>query len=633
MKKTLLLMLAFVTCFAGAKADELTVADGTDTNVYLPIYGSYFDTEGTLGQVIYPASDLADMAGTEISKVQFYSKTTFPAKLAGCVLQISLKEVEEEIFEYPEGTYSYQPISDMTICGTYTVVGGETGLTFELETPFAYSGDKNLAIEVKVITKSSWNSIDFYGVNQETNHHTGLSVYSSQKRVQDFLPKATFEYTGEVLEYAAKVTPTELDFGKVLVDASATLNVTVQNKGANAFTPTLSGLAAPFSTTWTSAEIAAGETAEIPVTFEPTADGAFTGTLTITCGEAGSFEVALAGIAKIPGSEIIVCDGTNTSSYVPVYGMYYDTNGCQVQFIYPAEMLTELVGRQITSVKFYPESTVKINGGQLQLSVKETEQSVFERETAIAKPNEVTEMTAVATIVPVGTDTELVFEFNEPFTYTGGNLAFETLVLAKSSYVSGLKFYGENQSTDCAFYYGNSSSNGLAQFLPKAYFESTAAPVPETEFFINFTAQQDNGTIEVTLADGTPVVSQETKVPAGEPVTVKATANDGYVITTFEVTAGGEPLELDIENGANGAPLRATGPKQETHTFVMPEKEVAINVTFEVKTAINDINANSVKSVRYVNMQGIESATPFDGINIVVTEMNDGSKAITKEVK
>jgi ribosome-binding factor A len=47
---------------------------------------------------------------------------------------------------------------------------------------------------------------------------------------------------------------------------------------------------------------------------------------------------------------------------------------------------------------------------------------------------------------------------------------------------------------------------------------------------------------------------------------------------------------------------------------------------------IENVNAN-VKSVRYYNVAGIESATPFKGINIVVMEMNDGTKKTMKVVK
>ena len=37
--------------------------------------------------------------------------------------------------------------------------------------------------------------------------------------------------------------------------------------------------------------------------------------------------------------------------------------------------------------------------------------------------------------------------------------------------------------------------------------------------------------------------------------------------------------------------------------------------------------------VPYYNIADIESSTPFQGVNIVVREMNDGSKVATKIVK
>jgi hypothetical protein len=41
----------------------------------------------------------------------------------------------------------------------------------------------------------------------------------------------------------------------------------------------------------------------------------------------------------------------------------------------------------------------------------------------------------------------------------------------------------------------------------------------------------------------------------------------------------------------------------------------------------------NVKSVRFYNAAGVESATPFNGVNIVVCEMTDGSKSVIKVVK
>ena len=52
-------------------------------------------------------------------------------------------------------------------------------------------------------------------------------------------------------------------------------------------------------------------------------------------------------------------------------------------------------------------------------------------------------------------------------------------------------------------------------------------------------------------------------------------------------------------------------------------------------TSINDINTGNgvVKSVKYVNVAGIVSDVPFQGVNIVVTEYTDGTRTTTKMLK
>ncbi len=55
-----------------------------------------------------------------------------------------------------------------------------------------------------------------------------------------------------------------------------------------------------------------------------------------------------------------------------------------------------------------------------------------------------------------------------------------------------------------------------------------------------------------------------------------------------------------------------------------------------VKTAINSVNMDTNKkvvSVKYVNVAGMESTTPFQGVNIVVTRYDDGSQSTTKVIK
>lgn len=54
----------------------------------------------------------------------------------------------------------------------------------------------------------------------------------------------------------------------------------------------------------------------------------------------------------------------------------------------------------------------------------------------------------------------------------------------------------------------------------------------------------------------------------------------------------------------------------------------------DTNTAIDNVTTTKqVKSVRYFNTLGIESATPFEGVNIIVTTFSDGTEATTKVIK
>ena len=52
-------------------------------------------------------------------------------------------------------------------------------------------------------------------------------------------------------------------------------------------------------------------------------------------------------------------------------------------------------------------------------------------------------------------------------------------------------------------------------------------------------------------------------------------------------------------------------------------------------TAIDAVAAadSEVQSVTYVNLLGVQSATPFAGINLVVTRYTTGETIVTKQIK
>ena len=62
-----------------------------------------------------------------------------------------------------------------------------------------------------------------------------------------------------------------------------------------------------------------------------------------------------------------------------------------------------------------------------------------------------------------------------------------------------------------------------------------------------------------------------------------------------------------------------------------PDTKFTVHV---VATAVNNVTtAKAVKSVKYYNVAGMESAEPFNGVNIVVTNYTDGTKSTSKVIK
>ena len=76
-------------------------------------------------------------------------------------------------------------------------------------------------------------------------------------------------------------------------------------------------------------------------------------------------------------------------------------------------------------------------------------------------------------------------------------------------------------------------------------------------------------------------------------------------------------------------------PLYESETYVIypfdfdPKKDENIVTRIENVTVGN----GEVKSVKYVNVAGIVSDRPFEGVNIVVTEYTDGSHTTTKMLR
>ena len=618
MKKFLLLVAAVVACALGMAAQQtLTIyEDGGSTSKYVPIYGFYCD-DFLKCEFVVPATDLTAMKDNDIKQLTWYLSTAPTGNGWGNAnFQIFMKEIDATTLTEFTGTEGATVVYE----GPLDVVGKDE-LNIELTTPYAYGGG-NLLIGVYNTVDGSYMSAEFKGKYVEgasVQGYNGSSLESVSATQRDFIPTTKFTY-GDPLPYDAAVTPTALDFGKVYPGESKVLNVKVKNNGLNAFTPSLS-VGAPFSAGEAS-EIASGAELEIPVTFAPTALGVYSRILTVSCGEAGDFTVDLTGICD-DKRELVVCDGTSYSSYAPFYGTYYDTENTRTQMIYPAEMLTDIVGAEITGIKFHSRYNVTFNDGKLQVSVGNTESTAFvEGETGIEYP--VTDLTPVASVTPATENYIWEIPFTEPYKYEGGNLAVETLVTEAATDYSSTTFYGMTTDYNSTFYeYVNYSGDHTAKgwnVLPKmTIVYKKAAEEPEATYYVAGFNDWENQ-IEIT-ADGAVVeasaqnfddpqdTAQEFKIVTtdanGEPVYYGGIDENQAGYFWIDNTLLGQPITLNDE----GSNFRLPEPGNYTIKIVKDETKnpvegIQMVVTKNTVTAIETINSDVKGDNNYYNLMG-----------------------------
>ena len=176
-----------------------------------------------------------------------------------------------------------------------------------------------------------------------------------------------------------------------------------------------------------------------------------------------------------------VADGTLSTTYVPVYGNWYD-NPQRTQSIYPASMLTELVGKTLTSMKYFVSSTSSYQPSewftgsytntQFNVTLTITEQSSFE--------TAAWDMTPATTVYTGQMGNDGVIAFDEPFVYNGGNLLVTFNMPTRAEY-KDVKFDAIDATNGSVYKYGTWSSIDNAtpnkdNHLPKVQFCYAVAP-------------------------------------------------------------------------------------------------------------------------------------------------------------
>ena len=308
----------------GTCEKAVTVCDGTNTNGYLPIYGYYIDNY-QINQMIYPADELANLVGTDLTSMTFFTTAPIHADLETSTWTIKLGTTDETVFASSlDNSTRLVPDDITTVTQGYTVTSGINTMTIVFDTPFPYNGG-NLLVDFQ----STAHTSDY----QSTGHNTGFHSYSSSVDptvnghysgggVDNFLPKVKFNFEESDPVTDGTVSPTEVDFGAHNIGGSYTATVTVSNTGNQPFTPTIdiSGLAnTGFTLTpTTSGEIAGHGKLDLTVTFSPTEettyDGSFTVTIPIPDGDDLEFTVTVTGSGYDANTL-----KSNTTEEIPVY--------------------------------------------------------------------------------------------------------------------------------------------------------------------------------------------------------------------------------------------------------------------------------------------------------------------------
>ena len=188
MRNKILSLLVLLVAATGAWAEELTVYDGTATNDYVPVHGFYADAYLKC-QTVYPATELAAMAGNSITSLTYYATSPAPEAWIG-TFQVHVVEVADATIS------SFNDLSTATLVYEGTLDGTQSTMTIPFTTPYNYQGG-NLLVSVSQTTKGNYKSITWggetvNGASVQGYNYSSLGAIPATQR--DFLPKTTFTY-------------------------------------------------------------------------------------------------------------------------------------------------------------------------------------------------------------------------------------------------------------------------------------------------------------------------------------------------------------------------------------------------------------------------------------------------------
>ena len=475
--------------YAGySQSQTVTVTNNTDEALHLTIAGLNASLSGTPFSVtaITNNGNVAAGGGTVTITITYAPTTPSTNDQATLIIaeDVTVALTGSCVQEPDPYAASVNPVVGTLPYGTVTIGNAPTktititneGLNpftpvVNVSTPFTASYDNSQLAhgESRTITVT-------FTPTQETSYSEILTITALES--SDISFTYTLTGTGEAPYIAGTVDPTTLNFTNKVLGQTYTANVTISNTGTQAFTPVINtdNLPAQYTVTG-NGEVAIGGSINLTVTYAPTAVGTHNGSFTVTLGNE-TYTVNVYGSA-VEVTSATVCDGTDSNYTLPIYGNYYNNKQIN-QMIYPSELLSEIQGKTITSMKFYPTIPIDFSGGAFTVKMGMTSTAAY---TSSRNYSRITaNMTTVKTgQVAVSGENELVITFDEPFEYTGNNLVIDFEVTQTGTTTNTTTyFYGVNQNSTYRSFnsygtstntYGRYTNGSRRAFLPKVTFE------------------------------------------------------------------------------------------------------------------------------------------------------------------
>ena len=426
------MLVALLLPFASQAQSTLTVADGTTTNNYVPVYGLYVD-DFVRCQTVYPASMLAGMQNEAILGLTYYLSTPATASWGVANFVVNIMEV-------PDTTLSaFVDMTNATTVYTGSLDATQSTMVIEFTTPYMYQGG-NLMVEIYNTLEGTYKSASFYGITKtgaSWQGNNGTSVANITGATRAFIPKTTFAYgnpptcfkvTGLAVNASLTTSNSLTLTWNDLLNTNATYSVyavtatdtTLVQSGITAMTYTVTGLAA--NTDYAFAvmtDCGGGDVTDItaPVSGHTACEAI--STLPYTMGfEADEIPATTPSAQAFPYCWTRINDATGTSNYYPYSYSSYPRTGSRSLYFY-SSTTTSYATNQL-AVLPQLNATLPVSNVQLSFWVRGGSSYGSNLEVGtMSDPTDNTTFTTVQTIaVPVGSTYEnhVVYFVNAPAT-------------------------------------------------------------------------------------------------------------------------------------------------------------------------------------------------------------------------